>query len=86
MANVVMYTRDMCGYCLRAKRLLEQKGVAYTEYNASDEPSYRAEMISKSGGAATFPQVFIAGEHIGGCDDLYALERRGQLDAMLSLS
>ncbi|MTI18261.1 glutaredoxin 3 [Rhodobacteraceae bacterium RKSG542] len=84
MADVVLYTRDFCGYCSRAKGLLEKKGVAYTEYNASTEPSYRDEMIKKAGGKSTFPQIFIGSEHVGGCDDLYALERRGALDVLLA--
>ncbi|WP_068083955.1 glutaredoxin 3 [Polycladidibacter stylochi] len=86
MANTVIYTRDMCGYCAKAKRLLDQKNVDYVEYNASKDPAYRQEMISKSNGAATYPQVFIGEEHVGGCDDLYALERRGQLDALLAIA
>ncbi|MDD7909302.1 glutaredoxin 3 [Pseudovibrio exalbescens] len=84
MTEVVLYTRDMCGFCARAKRLLEEKGVEYTEYNASDDPTYKTEMIKKANGGRTFPQIFIGSEHVGGCDDLYALERRGQLDALLA--
>lgn len=84
MANVTIYTRDMCGFCMRAKKLLDQKGVDYTEFNYSEDPTIRREMISKANGANTFPQIFIGSEHVGGCDDLFALERRGQLDPLLA--
>lgn len=84
MANVTIYTRDMCGFCARAKKLLDGKNVAYKEFNYSKDPAIRKEMISKANGANTFPQVFIGSEHIGGCDDLFALERRGHLDGLLS--
>ncbi|OKL44809.1 glutaredoxin 3 [Pseudovibrio exalbescens] len=84
MTDVVIYTRDMCGFCTRAKRLLDEKGVAYTEYNCSDDPTFKSEMIRKSNGARTFPQIFVGSEHVGGCDELYGLERRGQLDALLA--
>lgn len=84
MANVTIYTRAMCGFCSRAKSLLSQKGVAFHEHDATMKPSVKAEMVSKSGGAATFPQIFIGDAHIGGCDDLFALERAGKLDAMLA--
>lgn len=78
MANVVIYTRDYCGYCARAKRLLDDKGIAYTEHNASIDPSKREEMIKRSG-RRTFPQVFIDDYHVGGSDDLAAFERSGRL-------
>lgn len=77
-----LYAR-FCGYCARAKALLESKGVDYAEYNATTTPEYRQEMIEKSGGT-TFPQIFINGQHVGGCDDLHALDRAGKLDPMLS--
>jgi len=83
MVPVTIYTRDFCGYCARAKALLDSKGVDYAEYNATTTPEYRQEMIEKSGGT-TFPQIFINGEHVGGCDDLHALERAGKLDALLA--
>ncbi|WP_312950193.1 glutaredoxin 3 [Agrobacterium sp.] len=83
MASVTIYTRDFCSYCARAKALLDEKGVDYAEYNATVTPEYRQEMVEKSG-RNTFPQVFIAGQHVGGCDDLHALERDGKLDAMLA--
>jgi len=83
MADVVIYTRDGCGYCSRAKALLAAKGVGYTEYNASSEPARRAEMMQRSG-RNTFPQVFIGATHVGGCDDLYALDAGGGLDRLLA--
>jgi glutaredoxin 3 len=84
MANVTIYTRAMCGFCSRAKALLKQKGVAFVEYDATMKPAVKAEMVSKSGGAATFPQIFIGDRHVGGCDDLFALERAGKLDPLLA--
>ncbi|RAH98197.1 glutaredoxin 3 [Acuticoccus sediminis] len=83
MVKVEVYTRDLCGFCTRAKRLLEQKGVTFTEYNASVDPGARERMVKRSG-QRTFPQVFIGDVHIGGCDDLYAAERSGRLDALLT--
>lgn len=83
MASVTIYTRDFCGYCARAKALLDNKGVDYAEYNATQNPPYRQEMMEKSGGT-TFPQIFINGTHVGGCDDLHALDRAGKLDEMLA--
>lgn len=83
MANVEIYTRDMCGFCVRAKRVFEAKGVTFTEYNASVDPAHRAQMIQRSG-QRTFPQVFIDERHVGGCDDLLAFERSGRLDAALN--
>ena len=84
MAKVTIYTRDMCGFCVRAKKLLDGKGVDYTEFNYSEDPTIRREMIAKANGANTFPQVFIGSEHVGGCNELFMLERRGQLDPLLS--
>ncbi|XUY28749.1 glutaredoxin 3 [Agrobacterium sp. rho-8.1] len=83
MASVTIYTRDFCGFCARAKALLESKGVDFTEYNATTNPDYRQEMMNKSGGN-TFPQIFIGEKHVGGCDDLHALDRDGKLDAFLA--
>lgn len=83
MAEVIIYTRDGCGYCQRAKALLDGKGVAYGEFNASVNPGYRAEMMARSG-RTTFPQIFIGKTHVGGCDDLHALDAEGRLDALLS--
>ena len=84
MADVTIYTREYCGYCARAKSLLESKGVAYTEHDATYSKELREEMTAKSNGRATFPQIFIDGQHIGGCDDLHALDRAGKLDPLLA--
>ena len=84
MPDVVIYTRQLCGFCSRAKRLLEQKGVAFEEKDASVSPQLRQEMIQRTKGAATFPQIFVGDTHVGGCDDLYALERAGKLDPLLA--
>jgi glutaredoxin 3 len=83
LADILIYTRDLCGYCAAAKRLLEQKGAAFTELNATFDPALRTEMMTRSG-RQTFPQVFIDGRHIGGCDDLHALDRQGGLDPLLA--
>jgi glutaredoxin 3 len=82
MADVVIYTRPFCGYCSRAVALLNEKDVAFDEIEAGMDPKLRNEMMEKSG-RSTFPQIFIDGKHIGGCDDLMALDRAGKLDAML---
>ena len=84
MASVVIYTRQFCGYCASAKALLEQKGVDYVEHDATGKPELRAEMIEKAHGRNTFPQIFINGQHVGGCDDLHALNRSGKLDPLLA--
>ena len=84
MADVLIYTRPFCGYCARAVSLLTQKGVAFTEIEAGMDPDKRREMMQRSGGRNTFPQIFIGGEHIGGCDEMLALERAGKLDPLLS--
>lgn len=83
MAEVTIYTRMMCGYCAAARRLLDAKGVAYDERDASFSPELRQEMIARANGRTTFPQVFIGDVHVGGSDDLHALERAGRLDALL---
>lgn len=84
MTDVTIYTRQFCGYCSAAKRLLSEKKVSVTEHDATKDPNLRQEMIAKSNGGMTFPQIFIGKEHIGGCDNLFALERSGALDAMLA--
>ncbi|MET3662561.1 glutaredoxin 3 [Aquamicrobium ahrensii] len=84
MVDVNIYTRAMCGYCTAAKRLLERKGVAYNEHDASFSPTVRQEMIARTNGRTTFPQIFIGSTHVGGCDDLHALEAAGKLDALLA--
>lgn len=84
MAKVEIYTRDWCVYCLAAKRLLDGKGVRYTEHNSSDAPALRDEMIGRSNGRTTFPQVFIDDKHVGGSDDIHALDSLGKLDSLLN--
>ena len=84
MAQVEIYTKGTCPYCARARRLLEDKGVRYAEYEISTDPDKRAEMIQRANGRSTVPQIFIDGRHVGGSDDLAELERRGQLDPMLA--
>ena len=84
MADVVLYTKPGCPYCIAAMGLLTRKGVDFTVIVASNNPEKKAEMIQKSGGKATFPQIFIGGKHIGGSDDMSALDRRGQLDDLLA--
>ena len=84
MKPVTIYTRMMCGYCAAAKRLLDNKGVAYTEHDASFSPDLRQEMINRSNGGYTFPQIFVGDVHVGGSDDLHALEAQGKLDGLLA--
>ena len=84
MAHVTIYTRPFCGYCSRALRLLEEKGAHFTEIEAGMDPALRQEMIAKSNGGTTFPQIFVGERHIGGSDDLMRLERDGKLDALLT--
>jgi glutaredoxin 3 len=85
MSHVEMYTKEFCGYCARAKALLRDKGVAFEEYDLTMGGPKRAEMIERANGRTTVPQIFIDGEHIGGSDDLRALESSGQLDSKLGL-
>jgi len=84
MASVTIYTRQFCGFCVAAKRLLDEKGVNYDEIDASGDPGRRQEMIQRSNGGSTFPQIFVGDTHVGGCDDLFALERSGKLDGLLA--
>ena len=86
MAEVVMYTRTYCPYCLRAKALLQDKGVDFEEINLDEQPERRSEMMQRAGGRSTVPQIFIAGQGIGGCDDVFELERKGELDELLARS
>jgi glutaredoxin 3 len=83
MAHVTIYTTTVCPYCVRAKQLLQRKGVAYQEIDVSDDAE-RQKMIEKAGGRRTVPQIFIGSTHVGGSDDLYALERDGKLDGLLA--
>ena len=85
MAEVDMYTTMFCPYCTRARALLRNKGVAFVDIDIAEEPERRAEMIQRAGGRTTVPQIFINGEHIGGCDDLMALDRAGRLDPKLGI-
>lgn len=83
MSKVTIYTRAFCGYCARAVNLLEEKGVDFTELDAGSDSDLRQEMTQRSG-RTTFPQIFVGERHIGGCDDMMALERDGELDAILA--
>lgn len=83
MRPVVVYTRAYCGYCSRAMDLLRRKGAAVTEIDATGDPDKRQEMIQRSG-RFTFPQIFVGDTHVGGCDELHALERDGGLDPLLT--
>ena len=82
MKPVIVYSSDYCPYCMRAKYLLESKGVAFEEVKVDGKPQVRAEMSQKAG-RTSVPQIWIGSTHVGGCDDLYALERAGKLDALL---
>jgi glutaredoxin 3 len=84
MPDVEIYTTPFCGYCVRAKRLLDGKGVAYQEIDVWAEPDRREEMVRRADGRRTVPQIFIDGRGIGGSDDLHALNTSGRLDALLS--
>ena len=82
-AKVEIYVMKGCPYCLRAKTLLNKKGADIKEYPAANDPKLKQKMIERSNGKMSFPQIFINDEHIGGCDDLFALEEKGELDARL---
>lgn len=84
MAEIEVYTTPICPYCLSAKDLLRRKGVAFLEINVAGEPQRRAEMIARANGRTTVPQIFVGETHVGGCDDLYALEEAGELDRLLT--
>lgn len=84
MAKVELYTTSLCGFCHAAKRLLTQKSVAFDETDVGRDPDKRGEMITRANGGRTVPQIFINDQHIGGCDDLFDLERAGKLDALLA--
>ncbi|WP_419318260.1 glutaredoxin 3 [Caulobacter sp. ErkDOM-E] len=83
MAKVTIYTRPFCGYCARALKVLGEKGADFTEIEAGMDPKLRQEMMDRSG-RTTFPQIFVGQQHIGGCDDMMALDREGKLDAILA--
>jgi len=83
MPPITIYTKGWCPYCTAAKRLLDEKGVAFTEIDIEKTPEARTEMIQKTNGRTTVPQIFIGERHVGGCDDLYALDDRGHLEPLL---
>jgi glutaredoxin 3 len=84
MPSVEIYTSPLCGFCHAAKRLLNEKGVSFSEVDVLANPDRKPEMIQRADGGRTVPQIFVGDIHIGGCDDLYALERAGKLDALLA--
>jgi glutaredoxin 3 len=83
-AAIEIYTRPGCGYCSAAKSLLNRKKATFTEYDVGKDPSVRQQMYDRVGASATFPQIWIGETHVGGCDELYALDREGRLDVMLA--
>ena len=83
MPAIDIYTSPLCGYCHAAKRLLNAKGVTFNEIDVLVQPDRKAEMMQRSNGARTVPQIFINDQHVGGCDDLYALDQQGKLDPLL---
>ena len=84
MPTVEIYTSQVCGFCHAAKRLLTSKGVNFTEFDVGRRPELREEMMARANGRHTVPQIFIGETHVGGCDDLFALDRTGKLDPMLA--
>ena len=84
MQPVEIYTSPLCGFCHAAKRLLNEKGVAFSEVDVLANPDRKPEMIARASGGRTVPQIFVGEIHVGGCDDLFALERAGKLDALLA--
>lgn len=84
MNTVEIYTSPFCGFCFAAKRLLTKKGVSFSEFDVSRDPALRQKMIARAGGRHTVPQIFIGQTHVGGCDELHALERAGKLDPLLA--
>ncbi|SNT24274.1 glutaredoxin 3 [Tropicimonas sediminicola] len=83
MQPVEIYTTPTCGFCHAAKRLLQSKGVSYSEIDVAREPRRREEMMTRAQGGYTVPQIFVGPTHVGGCNELYALERAGKLDRLL---
>jgi glutaredoxin 3 len=84
MSHIVVYTTPHCSYCVSAKALLRRKGIEFTEVNVAGAPDRRAEMVERANGLTTVPQIFIGANHVGGCDELYALDGAGKLDALLA--
>lgn len=85
MPNIEVYSGPHCPYCVKAKELLKRKGAAYTEIDVKADAAKMEEMLAKTNGRRTIPQIFIGGQHIGGCDDLYALDAKGGLDPLLQV-
>jgi glutaredoxin 3 len=81
---IEIYTRPGCGYCAAAKSLLTRKNAAFVEHSVATDPAFRERMYDRAGAGSTFPQIFIGETHVGGCEELYALDREGKLDAMLA--
>jgi glutaredoxin 3 len=84
MPSITIYTKAWCPYCSAAKELLQKKGAAFDEVDIGAQSDRRSEMMTRAGGRSTVPQIFIGERHVGGCDDLYALDRRGELDTLLA--
>ena len=84
MKPVEIYTSPLCGVCHAAKRLLNEKGVDFTEVDVLKHPERKSEMVQRANGGRTVPQIFVGETHVGGCDDLYALEQSGKLDPLLA--
>lgn len=86
MAEVVMYTKNWCPYCVKAKLLLKKKGVDFTEINVEKDAAMFQKMLEGSGHRRTVPQIFVDGKHLGDCDEMYVMDKRGELDARLGLA
>jgi glutaredoxin 3 len=84
MTEIIIYSKDYCPYCVKAKKLFEIKGKEYKEIDITHDPETAIKMVEMAGGRKTVPQIFIGGKHIGGCDDLYALNDKGELDKLLA--
>ena len=84
MTEIIIYSKDYCPYCVKAKKLFEIKGKEYKEIDITHDPETAIKMVEMAGGRKTVPQIFINGKHIGGCDDLYALNDKGELDKLLA--
>jgi glutaredoxin 3 len=85
MATIEVYSSDRCPYCVKAKALLDRKGVEYKEINVTEDDKARQALVEKAKGLRTVPQIFIDGNHVGGCDDLYELDQKGELDPLIGL-
>ena len=85
MTDITIYTTPFCGYCAKAKGLLKRKNVTFTEVDVSDDPQQREAMTIRAQGRTSVPQIFVGAVHVGGCDDIHALEQQGKLDALLAV-